>query len=1308
LFIIFNFENDIRILFVGSLLNHSMRYFLGTLALFIVLFANAQRQSVEIHWEASKNWSNNASVFRVPSDKENKIILDVDSQNVVFEHLWRVSSSVDKNDFVLTNVISAPVSDQELYDLKSSSLFSEFKWNLFVTSSRDQTIAGIHCYPIFVENGVVKRVTSFIISQKNTKSKSQAQNVESLFSQRSNSVLSSGEWFQFSISKSGVYKLDRSFLSKLGMNVNSMNPKNLKIYGNGGRMIPFMNKNVEGYDVIENPILVVGEEDNSFDNEDYILFYAEGPDQWNEESQTHLNLFTTQITYYITASESAGKRIITTSQPSNTPSQTFQNGTVRLFHEEDLFNIGNFGRRWFGQPLSFDPERTLEFEMPGIQSGSEATLEVKPVAVASSPTSMNVQVLSKQLSFNFSASSEEVVYAQDNSNPLGGVQTRGAKRMTIAPSSEKVDVEISFENGGNPASEGYIDYVRLEYQRALAGANHQYVFMSNLEDQLGTVMFTFSNSESIPAVWDVTDRFQIMMYPNEASESSFSFKTLGGIQRKFVALSVNDYFIPDFHQNSNRVTNQNLKGTVFDFQGSESDVDYLIITNKNLESEANRLAEFHNSFSKLNTKVVTIESIYTEFNTGNPDIGAIRNFIKYVYDNASASSTRLKYLCLFGDTSFDYQNRIRFNNNIVPTYYSYNSYSAVNSFMSDDFYAMMDPEEGSLSFADRMDIAVGRIVADDRASAKSAVDKIIRYHDKSNYGSWRNSFLLISDDVDKSWETTIQENIDWLGDVLYEKKPFINVKKIHSDAYVQEASAAGDRYPAVNTLIKNDLNLGALVFNYFGHGGEDGLASERIFDKLDATNLYNPNKLPLFITSTCEFSRFDNPLRETAGELTFSNPNGGAIGLISTTRQILVINGISYNNILTKHLFSYDSENYVTVGEALRLAKAEFSGTAQKRILFYIGDPALKLAIPKPKIVLTHVNDIPIDQAVDTLKALSKINFKGKVTDVSNNLLSSYEGIATVTVFDKEIEKKTLRNDNVGDALEFRALGKTIFKGKASVKEGLFDIDFIVPKDIAIPIGNARISLYAKDNTSYEDQSGYTMDLLIGGLSDTIGTDTQGPEIKLFMNDTSFVYGGITNESPILIAELYDENGINTAGGIGHDITAILDGDETNPIVLNDYYEANIDTYQTGKLQYSLRNLSPGLHTLTLKAWDVYNNSSSAEIQFLVLDDGNLVLDRVLNYPNPFTSYTEFWFQHNKPFEPLDVRVQVFTVSGKMVWSTVQTITTDGFLSRDITWDGRDQFGGFLGKGVYVYKISVKLTLTNKIAEKFEKLVILK
>jgi hypothetical protein len=219
--------------------------------------------------------------------------------------------------------------------------------------------------------------------------------------------------------------------------------------------------------------------------------------------------------------------------------------------------------------------------------------------------------------------------------------------------------------------------------------------------------------------------------------------------------------------------------------------------------------------------------------------------------------------------------------------------------------------------------------------------------------------------------------------------------------------------------------------------------------------------------------------------------------------------------------------------------------------------------------------------------------------------------------------------------------------------------------------------------------------------------DNLGPQAKLYMNDQTFISGGITNESPLFLAYLEDENGINTASGIGHDIVAILDGNENAPYILNDYYETELNNYKKGILRFPLKDLAKGLHTITFKAWDVYNNPIVAEIQFLVVGDETLTLTNVLNYPNPFVNYTQFWFTHNRPFEPLEVQVQVMTITGKVVWTKNQVVTTEGFLSREISWDGKDDFGDKIGKGVYVYKLTVKSILTNKKSEKFEKLVIL-
>ena len=442
---------------------------------------------------------------------------------------------------------------------------------------------------------------------------------------------------------------------------------------------------------------------------------------------------------------------------------------------------------------------------------------------------------------------------------------------------------------------------------------------------------------------------------------------------------------------------------------------------------------------------------------------------------------------------------------------------------------------------------------------------------------------------------------------------------------------------------------------------------------------------------------------------------------MTTTRQIFVTVGESFNEVLDDYLFAYGSNDYPSIGEVLRLTKTDnnIAGITQKRLVFLIGDPAMKLAFPKPDIRLTKVNDVEITQPIDTLKALSYTKLAGEVTDTNGNVISNYNGTLTATVFDKRIQRQTLANDGTTDSngtifLNFTTLGEIIFKGQATIENGQFEFDFIVPRDIGIPVGNGKVSFYAQTNNPLSDQAGANFDILVGGINENAPEDNIGPVINLFMNDENFVSGGITNESPNLIAKLQDDNGINTASGIGHDITAIIDGDETNPIVLNDYYQANVDDYTNGSVTYPFRDLEPGLHTLTLKAWDTYNNSSTAEIQFTVYDkDEELVIDNVLNYPNPFVDYTEFWFNHNSP-DPLDISVQIFTVSGKLVRTLNGQTSADELcfngsssLSRSMVWDGRDDFGDKIGKGVYIYKLKVRSSRLNKQVEKIQKLVIL-
>ncbi|MGB1941116.1 MAG: type IX secretion system sortase PorU, partial [Flavobacteriaceae bacterium] len=547
------------------------------------------------------------------------------------------------------------------------------------------------------------------------------------------------------------------------------------------------------------------------------------------------------------------------------------------------------------------------------------------------------------------------------------------------------------------------------------------------------------------------------------------------------------------------------------------------------------------------------------------------------------------------------------------------------------------------------------------------------------------------------WETIIQERLDALGQQVVYNKPFINLQKIHSDAYEQTVSASGARYPGVNLALENQFIQGSLAINYFGHGGESGLGSEKFFDEELAQRLYNPGKYPLFITSTCEFSRFDNPEVYTAGEASVANPTGGVIGLISTTRQIYVTNGISYNQTIAKHLFAYGKDDYPTIAEALRLSKNEFSGTSQRRIIFFIGDPALKLAIPKGRVELTHINGSQIDSLEDSdkqLRALDRVNLAGQVSDENGELLDQFNGEVVLTIFDKEIEKTTLGNDGNG-TFTFDALGNVVFKGNAEVENGFWNIELIIPKDISLPVGQARISLYAISNDSTSKKTGLSTEMSIGGINPNQENDTKGPDIELFLNDENFVSGDMTGSNPVLIAKFSDENGINTSGGLGHELLAVLDGVTQNPIVLNNFYRTNLGDFQSGSLTYLFNDLTPGSHELSVTAWDTYNNPSTKTIAFVVSEDNAILINGIYNVPNPFETQTTFWVTHNKPRELLNAYIIIHDINGKLVWEEEKTVYSGSNINSEIIWNGQSNDGTELNKGVYLCTITLKSTLSD-------------
>lgn len=1265
------------------------------LFIFYISFLNAQEKSSK---KFELLWLDNQELR---TDKNTLIKLPLISSQFFNDQLiptftaqWLVNSNVKVLNYTIIN-IQYEFFNVDNYpdfnkDLIENNLNSEFK----IVNDSKQSFAFLQLIPFVKEGNSIKRIKSFELAYELVPDNFKIQNSSSV----KNAVMAVGTWYKFAVDTSGVYKMDRNFLQNLGINTSNINPKNIRIFGNGGGMLPFKNSDFRFDDLQENSIYVSGEDDNKFDPNDFVLFYAKGPHQWKNVSTLNLqninhqqNIFSDQAFYFITVDNGLGKRMnieTEATSASNVMVTSFQDFT---FLEKDKINLFGIGQQWFGD--DFNIQNTLSYTIPfkNIDPSQDLFVRVRGVAVSSTVSNMSVKVNNQNLyTLNFPAA-------------INGSLTKAHAAEQIAPiklSGNSVKVDIMFNNNGNPSAKAYLDYIEIIGTKQLIADGKQFSFRNfSAANQNGVVEYQIQNRNNVHEVWNITDFLNPKRIINQSSGSNFNFKSMGGNLKDFVVLNPNDYYIPKQIKNPKQ-ENQNLHAL--------QDLDYIIITQDYLITQAERLTKHHREKSNFNTKVINLNHIYNEFGSGSKDITAIRDFIKHLYNNASTPDKRIKFVTFLGDASYDYKDRIMGNNNIVPVFEAYESFNKATTFVTDDFYGMMDINEGEMLSSDKQDVVTGRIPVTTLQEATNVISKILNYYHANSMGDWRNVITFLADDVDAAGEQVLQADLEKIAISIQNQKPNFNIKKIYADAYKQEISSGGERYPEVNAEVNNAIEKGTLIFDYFGHGGEDGFASERILGVPEIQSWKNFNTLPLFITVTCEFSRFDNPLRPTAGEYVILNTQGGAANLISTTREVFINVGSAINDYLMKVLLSFNNENY-TIAESLMHTKNNFN-TSQRFFIYSIGDPAMKLAIPQPKIILNKMNGKDFSQPLDTIKALSLTSFEGLITDNIGNTLTNFNGTLEATVYDKSIIKSTLRNNYKGvgytTPMQFESLESKIFKGKATVTNGNFKFDFIAPKDIRIAYGKGKISLYA--NNQIIDKGGFDLNVVVGGVNTNAPEDKVGPLIKLYLNDETFIDGGNTNQSPILIAKLEDASGINTSTtAIGHEIIAILDGNQSNPIILNDFFETEVDNYKKGSLSYQLRNLSTGLHTLTLKAFDTYNNSSEMTITFYVISDAELSIENVMNYPNPFINYTEFWFNHNKPNEPLEVQIQIFTVSGKLVKTINQTIQTAGGLARTITWNGLDDFGDKIGKGVYLYKLKVKSVISGKKGEKIEKLVIL-
>ena len=1115
-----------------------------------------------------------------------------------------------------------------------------------------------------------------------------------------NSVLSNGEIFKLEITESGIFKITYDYIKNLGVNPENIDPSMIQIYNNGeGRLKQIIEEDYID-DLVEIPYFASGLDDGRFDQNDFILFYAGGPDKrsfspFRQQWEYDKNIYSFTNYCFIRFGVDKAKKINNVNL-SGTPEYISNKTDVFAVDEYDNLNLlaayertSGSGQDWYGERVSNNSERDFSESFSNFIFDTSDSINVRLVFAGRNRTNatLRAKIGNREFPENISSvviDNDEAIYAR-----------KIDRNWTFSPDNDKLQIRLQYAGEA-----GWVDKIEVNGRKE-ANYNNIFTYFSDKKapaNQL--VALRIADPGQNFQIWDISDMRNISSYQYRIEGNTAVFNYMNYDNPRFVAFATDRQFpTPGEHH---KVANQNLHAI--------DDAEMLIVYHADFEQAANDLARHRESVSGMKVYAIDQELIFNEFACGKRDPTAIRDFVRML----KIKNNNFGYLLLFGDGSYDQRGIITDQDNYVVFWETPGSLDPINSYPTDDYFGLISMGHG-LTLSGNLNVAIGRFPVRTAQQAATAVQKLIDYEINPDfYGDWINTITFLADDEDASWDSVHFFSSENISSYLNNVYPVFNIDKIYMDAYTQVQTAGGQRYPEVNAEINNSFFKGMFMFIYFGHGGPSGLAQERVLTLQDIASWNNRTKLPLFITATCSFMGFDDPTVVTAGEETFLKDRGGVISLISTVRAVYSGPNDALIRAFVEYVFEDEENRFQPVGEILRLAKNKLSGDINnKRKFLLFGDPSMRFKFPSYDVKTTMVNGIETKDGIvtDTLGAMGKVSLAGYIADKSGNTAYDFNGKIYVTVFDKAQNLKTRANDRnfqPEDQREFQVQNKILFRGLAEVKNGEFDLSFIMPKDINYQYGPGKISYYAIDGQLNQAAGNYS-GIIIGGTASDIISDNTGPEIELFMNDVSFIPGGMTNSEPVLLGVLQDDSGINITGlSIGHDLTARLNHDNKK-IVLNNFFQSEMNDYKKGSFRYPLSGLDPGKYTVTVEAWDVFNNKSERSLDFLVIDENNTELRNVFNYPNPFTSRTSFMFEHDIPDSSLDILIQIFSMSGKLVKTIEHSTYSPGFNIAGIEWDGNDDWGARLGNGVYVYKIKVFSPEYNIQREsKFAKLVIIR
>ena len=1088
-----------------------------------------------------------------------------------------------------------------------------------------------------------------------------------------NSPLNSGKWYKLGVLNEGVYQLTVTDFTSMGFSTSELKASNIKIYSNGGAMLPEVITN-RPLGLQEISIEVVDENNNDIlDGNDVVRFYGEGPHKWiltnGNYSHTNNN-YTNSSNYLVTVAATAGKRISTetTTLPATI---SLSKADYLWFHDSDMVNPLHMGRIWGGQTI-------------GLNNNIFNYTQLLPSSI-SDTIFMNINILGAS---NLAASKMDV--KANGSITRINLEALDKERVEFVPvlvsreidvKNKRFDMSLDLIKANNQ-SLAYLDYIELKGEFSLANISGTHLLRTSKSNSYDVTEFVIESAKSSQRFWNVADMGNIKALTKVLQGSATKVKVENNKSEvKIVLFENTNIKRPIFF---GTIGNQNLS--------SEEVKTMVVIYPEYYKEAAQELVDYKNSRG-ISAKMVEKQAIYNEFSYAQQDIIGLRDYLRNENLKTGPNGEKMKYVLLLGSASYDPKDRIENNINHIPAFL-HPSISKTSSFITDDYLAYTQMGRGipGTPGYNLMSYAVGRIPARNLQEAKTFVQKLKKYQSPSSFGPWRTQIAFVADDVDNPFfEKDFHYDSEFASSQMDTKHPEFDIKKLYMDAYKQQSTGNREEYPEVKRDINYYMQNGCLFMNYIGHGGERGLAQESIVDIPSINSWRQPNgNYPIFFTATCEFSRFDDPSIQSGGELSLFNPEGGTIALLTTTRLVYVDgNSVINRSFWGDYGFPKNTDDDKSLGALYQTLKNRPTTTSEDFKFSLLGDPSMEPNFPKNTILLDSINGTYILSSNDTFKAFSVVTIKGHVADRNANKLSLFNGELWSTIYDKVNTLNTLGNDGNG-TLPYKLRNSIVYKGKVDVTNGDFTIKFVVPKDIAYNVGKGRIYMYAHNKVT--DASG-SYDPNIGSSVDPGKIDTVGPVVVPFMNDFTFKKYDIVNKNSSIVAKINDLSGVNSTGnGIGRNIVAIIDEGTDNEVSydLNSYFVYEKNSYTSGSLNFPVEDLPIGKHVLKIKAWDIFNNLGVGETEFEVVDDKKLIVEENAAFPNPFYNGVNIKFQHNFAGQDLEATILIFSTAGTLVAQKDQTLKNTMHVDDQLFWDGYTSTRSPVAPGIYIYKVLLK------------------